>query len=64
MLRCFVQFDVVIGVLIGEQSIETQLGYWDNSMKGEYIEGLGKAYVEILTMILRSLERKVSDLEL
>ena len=60
----FLQFDVVIGVLIGEESIETQLGYWDNCMTGEYIEGLSKAYVEILTMILRGSERKVSELEL
>lgn len=48
------QFDVVIGVLIGEKKIEAQLGYWDNCMTKEYVEEMGQAYMDTLSMILRS----------
>lgn len=51
-------------MLIRGNTIETQLGYWDNVMTEEYMEGLGKAYVDVLEMIVRCEESRVGELGL
>ena len=48
---------------ISEKKIETQLGYWDNCMTKEYMEGTGKAYVKFLGMILNESGRTLSELD-
>ena len=44
----------MIGVLIGEKKIEAQLGYWDNCMTKDFVEEIGKAYTDMLSMTLRN----------
>ncbi len=56
------QFDVVIGVLIGEEGIEVQIGYWDNCMTHEYVTRLGEAYVDVLGEIVRGGGSRVGEL--
>lgn len=42
------EFDVVLGVLLGEKSLELQLGYWDGCMDEKMMKEIVKMYREIV----------------
>ncbi|KAF2814013.1 amino acid adenylation [Mytilinidion resinicola] len=48
------EFDVVLGVLLGERSVEVQLGYWDGVIEKAVMD-------EVLVMYKRVLEEWVRD---
>ncbi len=52
----------MIGVLIGDEGIEVQIGYWDDCMTGEYVTRLSEAYVDVLGEIVRGGESRVGEL--
>ena len=56
------EFDVVIGVLIGEGSVDIQLGYWDHVMAREVMEGMGRAYLDVIQAILEGGAQCVQEL--
>lgn len=42
------EFDVVLGVLLGEGSLEVQLGYWDGVIKREMMEKVAVMYKSVV----------------
>lgn len=46
------EYDVVMGVLIHEDYVETQLGYWDDVMTKESMQEVASKYAELLSTII------------
>ncbi|KAF2106754.1 hypothetical protein BDV96DRAFT_654318 [Lophiotrema nucula] len=58
------EFDVVLGVLLGEKSLELQLGYWDGVMDEEMMKKIAATYQAVVEEWVRNdqLEGAISSL--
>lgn len=43
------EFDVVLGVLVGQKSVEVQLGYWDGVMESSAMRDLANMYQRVVS---------------
>ncbi|KAI7773143.1 hypothetical protein LA080_011753 [Diaporthe eres] len=43
------EFDVVLGVLVGQKSVEVQLGYWDGVMDSSAMRNLANMYQRVVS---------------
>ena len=48
------EFDVVLGVLLGEKNIEVQLGYWDGVVERDVMEKVVSMYAGVVTEMVCS----------
>ncbi|KAF1998930.1 amino acid adenylation [Amniculicola lignicola CBS 123094] len=57
------EFDVVLGVLLGERSLEVQLGYWDGVMDGEVMGNVAIMYKRVIEGWAKGegLERRIGE---
>lgn len=47
------EFDVVLGVLVGQKSVEIQFGYWDGVMDSSAMRNLANMYQRVVSRWLQ-----------
>jgi non-ribosomal peptide synthetase component F len=58
------EFDVVLGVLLGSESVDVQLGYWDGVVEREVAENVAAMYAAVVEeMVGAQLGGMIGDVE-